>query len=68
MIEDRPLILTRREHDTIIAALRFWQRHALSGRAICDDEMEFADNGRSGGDAALSADEIDDLIEGRVNC
>jgi hypothetical protein len=32
--------LQARDRDTIIAALRFCQKHALSGRIPCRDEME----------------------------
>lgn len=57
------LTLTERERDTILAALRFWQREGLQSDGI---EREIAENGRTGDDAALTADEIDDLCE-RIN-
>ena len=62
-----PLWIDQRERDTIIAALRFWQRYALANKLKADDELEIAENGRAGDDAALLADEIDALIEERVN-
>ena len=62
-----PLWIDQRERDTIIAALRFWQRYALADKLKADDEMELAENGRRGDDAALIADEIDALIEEKVN-
>ena len=62
-----PLWIDQRERDTIIAALRFWQRFALAHKVNAGDEMEIALSGRSGDDAALLADEIDALIEERVN-
>ena len=60
----RPLLLDQRERDTIIAALRFWQR---KGNGYYDLEIEIADNGREGPDSRLSDEEIDELIENRVN-
>jgi len=62
-----PLWIDQRERDTIIAALRFWQRYALANKLNADDEMEIAENGRTGDDAALLAEEIDALIEEKVN-
>lgn len=64
MGDKTPLWIDQRERDTIIAALRFWQRCALSGRIPSRDEMEIAENGR---DDPLDAEEIDELIEDRVN-
>jgi hypothetical protein len=57
--------VTARERDTIIAALRLWQR---IGDAEGFAEIEIAENGRKGKKARLSDDEIDELIENRVNC
>ncbi len=62
-----PLWIDQRERDTIIAALRFWQRYALTNNVKADAEMEIAENGRTGDDAALLAEEIDALIEEKVN-
>ena len=57
--------LSRRERDTIIAALRLWQRTAYEDKR---DEYEIAVDGRElEDDAALSDQEIDDLIERRIN-
>ena len=67
MSQKKPLLLDQRERDTIIAALRFWQRYALANKLKADDEMEIAENGRTGDDAALLAEEIDALIEEKVN-
>ena len=67
MSQKRPLLIDQRERDTIIAALRFWQRFALAHKVNAGDEMEIAQSGRSGDDAALLADEIDALIEERVD-
>ena len=65
MTEKTALMLDQRERDTIIAGLRFWQRYGLTDTEC--DEFELAENGREGYDAALSGDEIDALIENRVN-
>jgi hypothetical protein len=56
-------LLTPREFDTVLAALRFWQARIHQP----EDILEIAENGREGEDAALNADEIDDLCE-RLNC
>ncbi len=56
--------VTARERDTIIAALRYWQRE---GRHTSGVEIDIAENGREGPGARLSNDEIDALIENRIN-
>lgn len=56
--------ITPRERDTIIAALRFWQTW---GNLDLDAEIEIAENGRTGPEARLSDDEIDTLIEEKIN-
>lgn len=56
--------MSARERDTIIAALRFWQASYMGGNP---DLNEIADNDREGDDARLSSDEIDALIEERIN-
>jgi hypothetical protein len=58
-----PIEVDDRERDTILAALRYWQREGLHSAGM---EHEIAENGREGDDAALLADEIDDLCE-RIN-
>jgi hypothetical protein len=62
----RTLTLTdrERERDTIIAALRLWQRTPFAHKG---DLYEIADNERTGVDASLSDEEIDALIEERIN-
>lgn len=69
MDETSPVNLTQRERDTILAALRYWQRHALGGptKVHCLAEYDIAANDRTGTDAILSADEIDVLCECKVN-
>jgi hypothetical protein len=59
------LKLNDRERDTIIAALRFWQRGMEQD--LIGEEMEIAENGRIGDFAALLQTEIDALIEERIN-
>lgn len=59
------LTLTDREVDTILAALRLWQRDF--GDIIPQELVDIAENGREGFNAALSLDEIDNLIETRLN-
>jgi hypothetical protein len=54
--------LDRREKDTLIAALRLWQKELV----ISYELAEIADNGREGPDARLLPAEIDSLIEGRL--
>jgi hypothetical protein len=62
----RPVMITDRESDTIIAALRFWQRRGWDdGEA--GPEWKIAVNDRHGGAAALNKEEIDKLIKGRVS-
>lgn len=56
------LILEDREIHTIIAALRYWQREGLHSSG---HEHDLAGNG--GEVDALSGEEIDRLIEGRIN-
>jgi hypothetical protein len=56
--------LQPRERDTIIAALRYWQR---CGDFAGEDIQTIADNQREGDAAQLSKDEIDALIEQRLN-
>jgi hypothetical protein len=56
--------VTARERDTIIAALRYWQRE---GQHSAGAELDIAENGREGPRARLSDDEIDALIETRLN-
>lgn len=59
------LSVTPRQFDTILAALRLWQKNL---DAIGDaDLMEIAENGRTGDDACLAEKEIDDLCED-LNC
>lgn len=53
--------LTDRERDTVLAALRYWQR---SDSAETENESMIAT--RDGEQDALQADEIDDLCE-RIN-
>lgn len=66
--DDKKLLrLDQRELDTIIAALRLWQHVGKTGEAVDADIVAIATNGRSGYDAALSEDEIDELIEERIN-
>lgn len=61
------LVIDDRATDTIIAALRGWQNR-LQGIIGDDDPLiEVAENGREGDSAMLSVDEIDDLIEERIN-
>lgn len=55
------LSLTSRERDTVLAALRYWQREGLMS---CGHEIELAENDHSN---PLNASEIDDLCE-RINC
>lgn len=57
------LILTDKERDTLIAALRFWQRE---GNRSDLPEWDLAVNDREGADA-LTEEEIDELIEDRIN-
>jgi hypothetical protein len=56
----KPVTLTLRELGTVLAALRYWQRHE-----DCDSEERYliAEEPKGG---ALSNDEIDDLCE-RLN-
>lgn len=61
----RHLTLTDREVDTILAALRLWQRDF--GDMIPQELVEIAENGREGYNAALSSVEIDALIDTRLN-
>lgn len=65
-MEQRNLKIDQRERDTITAALRFWQRYALEPLVsrIGADELEIANNDHND---PLSAEEIDALIEERVN-
>ena len=66
-MKKRNLKIDQRERDTIIAALRFWQ-HALNETAPDMNGLyEIADNDRTDLKAHLTADEIDELIEERVN-
>jgi hypothetical protein len=55
-----------RERDTSIAALRFWRRKGWD-RGAAGPEWGIAVNDRGGGDAALTTEEIDELIEGGVD-
>lgn len=57
--------LNDRETATVIAALRFWQR--LGGPAMSDSEPEHDILTDGGALDALTADEIDALIEERIN-
>ena len=59
------LIVTERERDTILAALRYWQRIGIYGGSGAP-ERELAENDRTGDDAALLDAEIDTLCE-RIN-
>ena len=63
MSEPVPLELSYRERDTIIAALRCWQ-NVLDGRT--PDKADLLTIAADGG-TALSADEIDTLIEEKIN-
>ena len=56
--------LNQREKDTILAALRLWQR---TGDTDKIPELEIAENDRRGRNARLSNDEIDVLCEERIN-
>ena len=55
------LYLTARERDTLIAALRYWQRACTFDK----NESPLATNG--GEHTALTVEEIDELIENRIN-
>lgn len=55
-----PMMVSPEEFDTILAALRFWQRCGNEGH---EPEMDIALNGR---ETALSDEAIDDLCE-RIN-
>jgi hypothetical protein len=62
--------LTKRQLGTILAALRFWQRHGPKQENSffdrCEtDEMDFLDEIRTGGGdfEDLSVEEIDELCE-----
>lgn len=55
-----PIMVSPEEFDTILAALRFWQRCGNEGHEL---EMDIALNGR---ETALSDEAIDDLCE-RIN-
>lgn len=59
-------IFNDRERDTIVAALRFWQRDMKRPWRQGGDEIDLAENGRKGEKAALSVAEIDALCE-RLN-
>jgi hypothetical protein len=64
-----PVRLTERERDTILAALRLWQAHLENRRVTAEQTgmlADIAENGREGCNAALSVEEIDDLIDGRI--
>lgn len=55
--------LSKVEHSTVLAALRYWQRHAGPGRM----SLEFEDIATDGGThAAATAEQIDALCE-RIN-
>jgi hypothetical protein len=58
--------LEAREKDTVMAALRFWQRTAFMSERVLMPEWDIAENGRLGVKASLWAEEIDDLCE-RLN-
>lgn len=62
MDDDEPITLniSERERDTILAALRYWQREGLQSDGF---ERKIAENSRTGDDAALTGDEIDYLCE-----
>ena len=63
----KPIMLDQRERDTIIAALRYWQ-HSMEGTSPDMIALiEISENGRKGEDARLLPEEIDELIEGRIN-
>ena len=70
-MKKRNLKIDQRERDTIIAALRFWQAHMEGHVGVTfsrrPELIEIACNDREGDDAMLSVDEIDELIEERVN-
>lgn len=55
-----PILVSAEERDTVLAALRFWQRCGNEGHEL---EMDIALNGR---ETALSDEAIDDLCE-RIN-
>jgi hypothetical protein len=65
----RSLMITQRERDTILAALRLWQAMIFKGDGGkgFEAEIEIAENGREGEHARLDAGEIDELIESRIN-
>jgi hypothetical protein len=53
-----------RERDMIIAALRLWQRTPPAAKG---DLYDIANNDREGERASLTDEEIDALIEERIN-
>jgi hypothetical protein len=53
-----------RERDTILAALRLWQRTPDAEKG---DLYDIANNDREGERASLTDEEIDELIEERIN-
>ena len=60
------ITITRQEHATILAALRYWEAYALRD-GIADVEYEFHEVATDGGKFdLLDADQIDDLAE-RIN-
>lgn len=66
----RSILVTERERDTILAALRLWQAHLGLKRVTGEQTQVLADiaeNGREGDDAALSIAEIESLILGRIS-
>jgi len=64
------LKVQRRELNTIIAALRYYQEFLVSGRQPNDDQMrmvaDIAGDGEMKGNEPLSPEDIDDLCE-RIN-
>ena len=65
-------MVSDRERDTIIAALRLWQVFMEKPEKFPigrqgEDLIEIAENERTGDDASLLPDEIDELIEERIN-
>ena len=61
------LHVTRRERDTIIAALRCWQHVLTATVPDFNGLREIAVNDRKGPSAHMTSGEIDKLIEEQIN-